>query len=60
MIEDMAKNLAPAAALGMTTIWLKGGPHAAADDASAEHIHHVVGNLAEFLAAAIIVRETAL
>ena len=27
MIEDMARNLPPAAALGMTTVWLKNGPH---------------------------------
>ena len=49
MIEDMAKNLVPAAALGMTTIWVKGGPHADAADEAAAHIHHVVEDLAEFL-----------
>ncbi len=31
MIEDMARNLPPAAALGMTTIWVKDGPHAEDD-----------------------------
>lgn len=51
MVEDLARNLVPAAALGMTTIWLKGGPHADADDAAAAHIHHVIDDLAEFLAA---------
>src|SRR5665213_1075345 len=51
MVEDMAKNLVPAAALGMTTIWVKGGPHAEMPD-DAEHIHHVVEDLAEFLTAA--------
>ena len=50
MIEDMAKNLPPAAALGMTTIWVKGGPHAE-DDGHAAHIHYVVEALAPFLAA---------
>jgi putative hydrolase of the HAD superfamily len=49
MVEDMAKNLVPAAALGMTTIWVKGGPHSDAADEAAEHIHHVVEDLAEFL-----------
>jgi putative hydrolase of the HAD superfamily len=52
MVEDMAKNLVPAAALGMTTVWLKGGPHADEADAAAEHIHHVIDDLAEFLATA--------
>ncbi len=49
MIEDMAKNLVPAAALGMTTVWVKGGPHSDAADEAAGHIHHVVEDLAEFL-----------
>ncbi|HXP30466.1 MAG TPA: pyrimidine 5'-nucleotidase [Stellaceae bacterium] len=54
MVEDMAKNLAPAAALGMTTIWVMGGPHAHPAEGEAEHIHHVVEDataLAAFLAA---------
>jgi putative hydrolase of the HAD superfamily len=51
MIEDMAKNLAPAAALGMTTIWVKGGPHWTEADGEAPHIHHVVEDLTEFLLA---------
>ncbi|HXQ49699.1 MAG TPA: pyrimidine 5'-nucleotidase [Stellaceae bacterium] len=50
MIEDIASNLAPAAALGMTTIWLTGGPHAEDADKDADHIHHVVEDLAAFLA----------
>jgi putative hydrolase of the HAD superfamily len=49
MIEDIAKNLVPAAALGMTTVWVKGGPHAEAVDA--EHIHHAVDDLAQFFSA---------
>ena len=49
MVEDMAKNLVPAAALGMTTIWVKGGPHAEAGDEAAQHIHHSVDDLAAFL-----------
>ena len=50
MVEDIARNLVPAAALGMTTVWLTGGPHA--DEADAAHIHHVIDDLPEFLAAA--------
>jgi putative hydrolase of the HAD superfamily len=52
MIEDMARNLPPAAALGMTTIWVKGGPHSE-DDGHAEHIDYTVepNRLAPFLRA---------
>ncbi|MGH7089888.1 MAG: pyrimidine 5'-nucleotidase [Stellaceae bacterium] len=49
MVEDIARNLVPAAALGMTTVWLRGGPHT--EEADVEHIHHIVENLAEFFAA---------
>lgn len=52
MVEDMAKNLAPAAALGMTTILVKGGPHQDEADHVAEHIHHVAEELAPWLIAA--------
>ena len=50
MVEDMAKNLPPAAALGMTTVWVTGGPHAE-DDGHGAHIHHRTDALAAFLAA---------
>ena len=49
MVEDIAKNLVPAAALGMTTVWVKGGPHADADDDVVQHIHHIADDLAAFL-----------
>ena len=52
MVEDMARNLPPAAALGMTTAWVKGGSDWAREGAAAEHIHHVVEDLAAWLAAA--------
>jgi putative hydrolase of the HAD superfamily len=48
MVEDMAKNLPPAAALGMTTIWVKGGPHDE-DDGHKAFIHHEIEALAPFL-----------
>jgi putative hydrolase of the HAD superfamily len=51
MIEDMAKNLVPAAALGMTTVWLRGTIDWAAEGAEGDHIHHVVDELAPWLAA---------
>ncbi len=50
MVEDMAKNLVPAAALGMTTIWVTGGPHPE-DDGHGDSIHYRVENLTEFLTA---------
>ena len=46
--EDSEKNLAPAAALGMTTVLV--GPHAAAS--TAPFVHHRTRHLAPFLAAA--------
>jgi putative hydrolase of the HAD superfamily len=52
MVEDMAKNLAPAAALGMTTAWVKTGVDWAMVAADADHIHYVVDDLAGFLTAA--------
>jgi putative hydrolase of the HAD superfamily len=52
MIEDIARNLAPAAALGMTTAWVRNGLDWAAADADSAYIHHVVDDLAGFLAAA--------
>jgi putative hydrolase of the HAD superfamily len=51
MVEDMAKNLVPAAALGMTTVWLRGTLDWALEGAEGAHIHHVVDALAPWLAA---------
>ena len=51
MVEDMARNLPPAAALGMTTVWLKTGPHPELEAEHAAHIHHTVEDLATFLRA---------
>ncbi len=53
MIEDMAPNLAPAAELGMTTVFVPGGPHHTAADAPAPYIDYVVEALAPWLAAAV-------
>ena len=50
MAEDMAKNLVPAAALGMTTAWIRNPVDWAAAGAQGDHIHHVVDNLGSFLA----------
>jgi putative hydrolase of the HAD superfamily len=52
MLEDMARNLAPAAELGMTTAWLRNGVDWAMEEADRDYIHHVVDDLAGFLVAA--------
>ncbi len=48
MVEDMARNLEVPFQLGMTTVWVAGGPDWAQPDDTA-HIHHVVPDLAEWL-----------
>jgi putative hydrolase of the HAD superfamily len=59
MVEDMAKNLAPAAALGMTTVWVRGDADWAAEGADAPYIHHVVDDLTPFLTRITATRRTA-
>jgi putative hydrolase of the HAD superfamily len=49
MFEDIPRNLAPAAALGMTTVWIPGLGHHQPDESTAEHIHHVAEDLAAWL-----------
>jgi putative hydrolase of the HAD superfamily len=53
MVEDIAKNLAPAAALGMTTAWLRGAVDWATAGAEDGHIHYVVDDLGAFLGHAV-------
>jgi putative hydrolase of the HAD superfamily len=50
MVEDIAPNLVPAHALGMTTAWIPGGPDWTRAEPDAPHVHHVVEDLAEWLA----------
>ena len=49
MIEDMAKNLVPAADLGMRTVWLKTEFDWATDGADQPHVHHVADDVLSFL-----------
>lgn len=49
MIEDMVRNLEPAAALGMTTVWLPPGPRLPADEADFGYVDHVVDDLVAWL-----------
>jgi putative hydrolase of the HAD superfamily len=51
MIEDMARNLVPAAALGMTTAWVRNEAAWASEAVQSDHIHHVIDELAPWLAA---------
>ncbi|GLI99345.1 pyrimidine 5'-nucleotidase [Sphingobium sp. BS19] len=48
--EDMARNLIPAKALGMTTVWVNNGSEAGNVDAHADHIDYEIEHLTPFLA----------
>ena len=52
MVEDMARNLPPAAAMGMTTAWVKTPKDWAREGAEPHHIHHVIDDLTTWLATA--------
>jgi putative hydrolase of the HAD superfamily len=50
MVEDMARNLVPAAALGMTTVWVPTTEIWSQPDADGQaHIHHTAPDLTAFL-----------
>jgi putative hydrolase of the HAD superfamily len=51
MFEDVARNLAPAHAMGMTTVWVRrfDDIDRSHEGAGEDFIHHVTDNLAEFL-----------
>ena len=48
-VDDMARNLAPAKALGMTTVWLDNGSERGGHDADPETIDYVAGSIGEWL-----------
>ncbi|HEX8578161.1 MAG TPA: pyrimidine 5'-nucleotidase [Allosphingosinicella sp.] len=48
-VEDMARNLEPAKALGMTTVWVDNGSEQAGRDADPAFIDYRVTDLAEWL-----------
>ncbi len=50
MVEDMAKNLRPAADIGMTTVWVRTDTTWGQDGFDDSFIHHVVDNLTHWLA----------
>ena len=49
MIEDMACNLVPASALGMTTVWIRTEEVWAKEGAGGDHINYSVDDLTEWL-----------
>jgi putative hydrolase of the HAD superfamily len=51
MVEDMARNLRPAAELGMTTVWIRNTSEHGTVDAEGDHIHHAIDELTAWLEA---------
>ena len=49
MFEDMARNLKPAADMGMTTVWVSTDTHWGREGSEGEHIHHATDDLPAFL-----------
>jgi putative hydrolase of the HAD superfamily len=49
MVEDMAQNLRPAKALGMTTVWVDNGSERGNHDADPAHIDLRISNVGEWL-----------
>ena len=45
MIDDIARNLEPAATLGMTTVWMRTGVEWAQDVESEPYIDHIIGDI---------------
>ncbi len=49
MVEDMARNLIPAAEIGMTTVWVRTDTDWAKESADGDHVHHVTDDLSSWL-----------
>jgi putative hydrolase of the HAD superfamily len=58
MVEDIARNLVPAAALGMTTAWVRSPADWAVESSAGDHIHHIIDDLGAFLAAAVSLHQS--
>jgi len=59
IVDDIPKNLEPAAALGMTTVWLRSDTPYARHGEIGAHIHHIIDDLADWLDSVLAARETA-
>ena len=49
MIEDIAKNLEPAALMGMSTVWINNSAPWASEGSNQSHIHYIIDNLTLWL-----------
>ena len=49
MIEDSARNLMPAAALGMTTVWVRTDSAWGREGSDGDHIDVVIDDVADWL-----------
>lgn len=57
LFEDLSRNLAPAAALGMTTVWVRNATHwAEAAEGRPSFVHHETDDLVAWLEGAIAAR----
>lgn len=59
MIDDIARNLEPAAELGMTTVWMKTSADWAVNDVAGPHIDHVVNDLLGWVEAVVAAQRAA-
>jgi putative hydrolase of the HAD superfamily len=50
--EDMARNLAPAHEIGMTTVWVENERHNALPEPDSQHVHYIAEDLTNWLEAA--------
>ena len=50
MVEDMGRNLEPAAAMGMTCVWVRTENDWGKEGSEGDHVHHVVDDLTAWLA----------
>jgi putative hydrolase of the HAD superfamily len=53
MFEDIARNLVPAHALGMTTVWVRTESAWATEGSDGDHIHHATDDLESWLSALV-------
>ena len=58
MVEDMARNLEPAAALGMTTVWVHTESDWASAEKDADYVHHHAADLTAWLDAQNVEKAT--
>lgn len=59
MIDDIARNLEPAAALGMTTVWMQTGAEWSRETVIESHIHYVTGDIMGWVEGVAAAQQTA-